>query len=86
MLCVAAFMRPRVPRMPEGTVLEPDETPILHALASDVASALERPAPDAIVADTRWNASWALAGWRRRRVPRWAYRYWRRSSRRSGWR
>ena len=31
-------------------------------------TALERPAPDAIVADTRWNASWALVGWRRRRV------------------
>ena len=68
MLCVAAFMRPRVPRMPEGTVLEPTDTPTLHALAGDVASTLERPAPDAIVADTRWNASWALAGWRRRRV------------------
>jgi Zn-dependent protease with chaperone function len=68
MFSTAALMRPRVPRMPEGTVLDRAEAPALHELAGAVASVLERRPPDAIVADTRWNASWALAGWRRRRV------------------
>jgi Zn-dependent protease with chaperone function len=68
MILLAGLMRPRVPRMPEGTVLEPAAAPTLYDAAGRVARALERPAPDAIVADARWNASWALAGWRRRRV------------------
>jgi Zn-dependent protease with chaperone function len=68
MVCAAGFMRPRVPRMPEGEVLDPAATPAVHALAGAVAAALDRPAPAAIVADTRWNASWAVVGWRRRRV------------------
>jgi Zn-dependent protease with chaperone function len=49
-------------------VLDRTEAPALHELARAVARALDRPAPDAIVADARWNAAWALAGWRRRRV------------------
>jgi Zn-dependent protease with chaperone function len=65
MLCVAGFMRPRAPRMPEGWRLDEGA---LHEVAGRVAAALSRPAPEAIVADTRWNASWALVGWRRRRV------------------
>src|SRR3954454_9303559 len=56
MVSTAALMRPRVPRMPEGTVLDHAEAPALHELAGAVASVLERRPPDAIVADTRWNA------------------------------
>jgi Zn-dependent protease with chaperone function len=68
MVCLAGFMRPRVPPMPEGDVLAPAAAPALHALARAVTAALDRPAPTAIVADTRWNASWTVVGWRRRRV------------------
>ncbi|WP_157592354.1 M48 family metalloprotease [Solirubrobacter soli] len=68
MVCAAGLMRPRVPGMPDGELLDPAAAPTLHALAGKVASALDRPPPSAIVADARWNASLAVVGWRRRRV------------------
>ncbi len=68
LLGAAAAMRPRVPRMPGGFVLEPADAPALHELAGRVAAALDRPPPDAIVVDAGWNAAWTVAGWRRRRV------------------
>ena len=68
MISAGLSMRPRVPREPAGVVLDPAAAPALHALAGRVADALGRPAPAAIIADSRWNASWALVGWRRRRV------------------
>ena len=86
MLCVAAFMRPRVPRMPEGTVLEP--TTHRPCTRSRATSRARSSAP-------RRTRSWPTrAGTPRGRSPAggagacswWASRYWRRSSRRSGWR
>src|SRR5262245_53629521 len=43
MICLAGFMRPRVPGMPVGEPLDPATTPVLHELAGAVAAALERP-------------------------------------------
>jgi Zn-dependent protease with chaperone function len=72
------LMRPRAFQLGDDVIhLDPDRTPALHKLAADVAAALDRPPPDEIVADARWNASWAPVGGRRRRVlmlgvPLWA--------------
>src|SRR5689334_16384666 len=43
MVCAALVMRPRVPRMPEGEVLD---APALWGLVGAIAEALDRPAPE----------------------------------------
>lgn len=66
-LTLGWLMRPRIPRLPGGFVLDPALTPALHGLVEQVAAARRVPAPDGIVVTADWNAAWAVAGVRRRR-------------------
>lgn len=68
LFALAWLLRPRFGKPPDENVVEPDDAPELHAVADEVAAALETKPPDVIVVDHRFNASWAVVGLRRIRV------------------
>lgn len=65
---LAFFMRPRFGKPPKEDVLSRDQAPTLHAVADEIADALDTSRVDTIVVDHEFNASWATLGLRRRRV------------------
>jgi Zn-dependent protease with chaperone function len=68
MLGSAWFMRPRLGRVPDEDVVAREQAPELHRLVDEVAATLGTRAPDVLVVDHRYNASWSVLGLRRRRV------------------
>jgi hypothetical protein len=64
----AWFMRPQPERVPTEGVVPRAATPTLFGLVDRVAAALEVRTIDLLVVDASWNASWRVAGYRRRRV------------------
>jgi Zn-dependent protease with chaperone function len=66
-LGVGLLMRPRFLKL-DPRESQAVDAPALRALAADVARALDRKPPDEIRISADWNAFWAVAGVRRRRV------------------
>ena len=62
------LIRPRFGKEPEEGVVTRAEAPELHGLIDEVAAALETPTIDTLVVDHAYNASWSVAGLRRRRI------------------
>jgi Zn-dependent protease with chaperone function len=67
LLGLGLVMRPRLDKLTPHQG-HPVDSPMLRALAADVAVALDRDPPDVILIDAEWNASWRVVGLRRRRV------------------
>ena len=61
-------MRPRLGKVPTEHVLARKEAPSLFALADGVASSLGTEPADVVALSDDYNASWAVLGFRRRRV------------------
>lgn len=62
------LMRPRLSPPTEEGIVSSEEAPVLHGVVGQAAAALGARSADLVVIDHRYNASWAVAGWRRRRV------------------
>lgn len=65
----AVLMVPRLGKLPkEARTLERREAPTLFDVVDEIAAALGTKTAKVIVVDAAYNASWAVIGWRRRRV------------------
>jgi heat shock protein HtpX len=67
-LVVAWALRPRIPKERKDGIAARSEFPALYRLADQVAEAISAPPVDVIRLDGRYNASFWLVGWRRKRV------------------
>ena len=67
-LGTAFLMRPRTGKPPTENLVAKKEAPTLHETIAAVAAALDTPAADVVEIDARYNASFAVLGWRRRRA------------------
>jgi Zn-dependent protease with chaperone function len=69
-LGTAFLMRPRTGKPPTENLVAKTEAPTLHETITAVAAALDTPVVDVVEIDYRYNASFAVLGWRRRRTLR----------------
>jgi heat shock protein HtpX len=67
-LAIAWALRPRIPKERKDGIASRSEYPALYRLADQVAEAISAPPVDVIRLDGRYNASFWLVGWRRKRV------------------
>jgi Zn-dependent protease with chaperone function len=68
LLAVAYVLRPRPGKLPTKGVVGREDAPNLYALCDEIAAALGTKPIHLLVIDARFNAEWAILGWRRRRT------------------